>query len=187
MKTIAFVGKAGVGKDTAGSQLALHYGFATYAMAGPLKAMLFTGLGLDPKDFVTSEQKEATIERYGFTYREAAQTLGTEWGRALNDDLWLISAGAKLDYAASIGVRGIAITDVRFENEADWVRERGGQIVHIVSELTREGMSDKAKAHVSESGVGVLKEDLILYNYGTLPEFKLSIDSMMSNLGLGRV
>jgi hypothetical protein len=96
------------------------------------------------------------------------QRLGTEWGRDLiAQDIWLRCAGRALEEAERHGRMGLAITDVRFENEAAYIRQAGGTVIHI----SRAGGRIAESAHVSERGVAFVEGDQKIANDGTLEEF----------------
>jgi len=167
---IGLAGKAGVGKDTAAHMLeAPRY---HYAFARPLKAMLTTIGIYEP----IREKKEAVLPRFGFSYRQAAQTLGTEWGRALHPELWLLLAQIEWEERAKAYHSFMIITDVRFENEAQWVRENG-TVVHIVGrETTVQGA---AAGHASEAGLAVWPhDDYILHNDSTMEVLRARVEEL---------
>ena len=64
----------------------------------------------------------------------------------------------------------MVIADVRFENEAEFVRRLGGTLVHIV----RPDIYAVA-AHASENGVTQLPADKVLHNGGSLEELQVNI------------
>lgn len=175
---IGITGKAGVGKDTAGAYLAQAHGFDRYAFASPIKRMLGV-LGLCEEHFSDHAAKEAVIPAFGCSYRHLAQTLGTEWGRSIHPHFWLQMA--KLRYYGldrSGEAYGLVITDVRFENEAEWIREEGGVVVHIVGRETT--VSGDAAKHVSENGVLFHPDvDALVGNQGTLADLYRSLDTLV--------
>lgn len=70
-------------------------------------------------------------------------------------------------------VIGFVVSDVRFENEAALIRQRGGTLIHI----SRDN-AQVVNPHISEVGVIVHKDDLILRNNGTLEQFLNSVDEV---------
>jgi hypothetical protein len=145
-KVIAFAGAAGSGKDTAADYLVKYYGYARCAFAEPLKAALNAMFGWTMEQWNDREWKESVIPDIGKSPRQMAQTLGTEWGRELvNRDLWLKLAYRKLEQAHNSGVAGIVFTDCRFPNEAQFVIECGGSVLHISRPALRA-----VSSHVSE-------------------------------------
>lgn len=120
--------------------------------AGPLKAML-AAAGVD----ISEQGKNIPDARFGATPRVLMQTLGTEWGRSLNPDCWLNVWRSQLPLDG-----WVLVPDVRFDNEADAIRELGGQIIHIVRKQTAE--MGAVPAHRSEAGIKRNKSDIIFRN-----------------------
>ena len=97
------------------------------------------------------------------------QTLGTEWGRELiNPELWLILAKQRL---LNFGP-GMVIADVRFENEAEWVRSQGGRVIHI-----ERPSAVAVEVHASEAGIKFKGEegDFKIINGGSLEDLQQTI------------
>ena len=166
---IALTGPAGCGKDTVGGYLVRHYGYEQMMFAGPLKAMLEV-IGVD---VVNRDTKELPHPVFGASPRRMMQTLGVEWMRdTICTDGWLRLAAHAVQNSRSAGV---VFTDCRFENEAQFVRARGGRVWHI----KRSGL-DPVEAHKSEGGVSWQADtDHIIYNDGTIPELFEQIDRRM--------
>lgn len=161
MLTIGICGPARAGKDTLAQQLNMMDTFVIHRMADPLKRMLETGFGLE-REIWDSPEKEQPIEWLGKSPRYLAQTIGTEWGRELvHTDLWVLLAEQKRLEAERRG-RGLIVPDVRFENEARWIRELdNGILVQVVRDERPE--IDNA-AHPSEAGIASDLVDLTVYN-----------------------
>ncbi len=146
-------GPAGAGKDTVADYLVLNHGFVKMSFAGPLKEMLALVGFSEPAD---RAQKELPVPGFAFTWRQAAQALGTEWGRALDPDIWTKIMAQRLHTLQAaqehwVGVvPRIIISDVRFENEGKMLRDLGGSIIHLMGRKVDLGA---AAAHVSETGV----------------------------------
>ena len=183
MILLGIAGAAGVGKDTVADYLVDKYNFVKFGFAWPLKAMLLAGLGLDPNAYQSGPQKEADIPRFGFSYRKAAQTLGTEWGRGLRSDLWLLLAEHRIEWikANLPKVGGIVCCDLRFENEASMIRHRGGLVLHLKSNRPNTTLGEEAK-HVSESGVAFLSGDAFIDNSYSILQLYNMIDWMLKDL-----
>lgn len=153
-RLVGITGPAGCGKDTLADYLAERHGFHKYSLASPIKYGVEIMFGL-PDTVWNRESKEKVIKWIGKSPRQLAQTLGTEWGRRnVADDIWLRRAEHELnmlrmthDDPDSPAPR-MVIADVRFPNEAQWVRDRGG----IVLRINRPGV-ESVSAHVSEGGV----------------------------------
>jgi len=169
-RLIGLTGKAGSGKDTAAGFIRnyLGAGCMTIAFAKPIKDALAAMGFPEPTD---RSAKEAKVKGFDFTWRQLAQTLGTEWGRQQDSDLWLKLAMQKVDhYRKSMD---FVLTDVRFENEAAAIRNRGGEIWHITG---RQGvLVGCTGAHTSESGVMLHQNDKVIDNRGSMLDLEDSI------------
>jgi hypothetical protein len=162
---IGITGPARSGKDTVADELLrCGAGLYRYAFADPIRAMLKAGLGIDMADPWWQGHKEDMIDRYGCSARRLMQTLGTEWGRNLIcSDIWL---GVAEEQFAERGP-GMVISDVRFDNEAAWVRKLGGLVLHV-----RRPGATAVEAHASEAGVEFDARDHAISNDGTLERLR---------------
>ncbi len=175
-RVIAFAGAAGSGKDTAAEYLVKHCGYARYAFAEPLKAALNAMFGWTMEQWNDREWKEALQVDIGKSPRQMAQTLGTEWGRELvNRDLWLKLAQRKLDQARHAGLAGVVFTDCRFANEAHFVLENGGLVLHI----SRPGIG-AVSAHVSEQMLPSYLVTDVIVNDGGIIDLWSKVDDVAS-------
>ncbi|MBU1282857.1 MAG: deoxynucleotide monophosphate kinase [Gammaproteobacteria bacterium] len=174
---IGLHGLARTGKDTAASYLAAHYALLSYAFADPLKAALAQLFGLTSAH-LEGALKELPLPDIGKSPRELMQLLGTEWARNLvHRDLWLLLAkqniGAQLD-ADQAHYNGVIIRDVRFENEAQWIRSQGGVVVHIL-----RPDAQPVAAHISETPLMRGNKDAMVHNTGSIDDFHGELRSLM--------
>lgn len=162
---IGFHGKARAGKDTAAALLRSMIGGYQYSFAAPIYSMIRAGLGIDINDPYWQQHKESPIPAYGGkSLRQILQTLGTEWGRCMiHDDLWVTRAKEVLIARGP----GMIISDVRFENEAAFVRKHGGVVVHI-----RRNQAPRIHDHASENGIAIEPADFILDNNGSIDDLE---------------
>lgn len=167
---IGIAGRARSGKDTVANFIIAAIGGYRYSFADPIRAMLVP-LGVDMSDPYWQARKEDVIPALGVSPRRMMQTLGTEWGRNLiNPDLWIIMAHQRLLQNGP----GMVIPDVRFENEAAWIRKHGGRIIHVIRPEAKA-----VEAHASEDGIEMLDADAQLFNSGTLEELQLSVRELL--------
>jgi hypothetical protein len=176
-RLIGIAGRAGSGKDTAGARLVEQHGFRQYAFADPIRAML-GALGAFPAaDLIDRDAKEATIDWLGKSPRQMAQTLGTEWGRELvHPQLWVLMAQRRWEAFRSIG-ESLVITDVRFENEVNWIKDQGGVVIY----LDRPGVAS-VSAHASEQFDLSKVADSVIRNDGTVGDLNDMIDYLLAGL-----
>jgi hypothetical protein len=166
---IGLYGKAGSGKDTVGSVLRKEYGLEPYAFAAPLKAGLEAMLDLLPGALEDRKFKETRLPWLGKSPREMLQTLGTEWGRQLVDpDIWLTLMVRRWEMVKAMGLPGMVVTDVRFDNEAFKIRHMGGAVIEIV----RPNITPVA-AHASEAGICPRSVDETIVNDGSLADLRI--------------
>lgn len=165
-KLIGLTGKARSGKDTVATLLQKHYMLQNISFAGPIRAALRAMIGLDDRHF-HGDLKEVSLGWVDKSPRQLMQTLGTEWARGCVDqDFWIKVAKKNIDYYRGIGTN-VIVTDVRFENEADFIRREGGELWHVI----RPGVESVA-AHASEAGVRQDTLDYIILNDQGLQELE---------------
>jgi hypothetical protein len=122
---------------------------------------------------------DTIIERKTVSVREILQTLGTEWGRTVDEHLWVRYMfdkripevhdpawfGWKSEWGwlpaknnelgSSCGVYGVVIPDLRFMNEMENIRARGrlARLFKIRRARTPLALQGGIAGHVSESGL----------------------------------
>lgn len=171
MKIIGLTGPARSGKDTVAEILMKELDCSAESFATPIKRMLAFGLNISTKQLYGNEKDRETT-RYGKTTREMLQTLGTEWGRnMIHPDIWVKALEGFIDYTNDY----LIIPDVRFENEAEWVRKQG-ILIHITG---RGGIDGN---HESENGVRMTAHDLVIDNSGTLEELSQEVSYCLDHI-----
>lgn len=171
VKLIGIHGKARSGKDTVANYLVEKYEYERFAFADPMKMGMMEMLGWT-WEHVYGVRKEEVDPMYGVSPRHALQTLGTDWGREMiNKDIWIIAGLQKIKR-----MELCVIADIRFDNEADMVREAGGIIIH----LNRDD-APEVRAHASEAGIMMKPEDWFIDNSSTLEDLYESIEVILDN------
>jgi len=178
MKIIGLTGPAGSGKDTVRQMLEQNHHCTGLAFADPMRAMLAPLLdlcGVGNEWMAQRELKELPIPGLGQSYRVLAQRLGTEWGRSIDPDFWVKVAAASM--AEVMNIKGpdtvFVISDVRFDNEAQWVKDHGGVIWHI-----HRPASQAVAAHQSENGIRPELVDANILNNNTLSDLDVKVMQM---------
>lgn len=171
---IGLTGLAGSGKSVVADVLVTEFGFTRVKFAAPLKNMLRTMLGDmgfcedDRERMLEGDLKEVEIPELGVTPRLLMVTLGTEWGRdCVRKDLWL-----RLWEAQADRFERVVVDDVRFPNEVDLIRERGG----VIWRLDRPGLA--AGTHISEQLDA--EPDLTLVNDRTLEGLRAAMRGLVA-------
>lgn len=152
---IGIVGRAGSGKSTlAKGLLAAIPRSAPVSLATPFK---LEGVALDglpvTEVFGPDAKSPAT--------RTALQQRGTEKGRDTHGaDVWLKHADADIYRLGRYGVTTVIVDDVRFDNEAAWVKSKGGVLLKTVGRSAP--LLEGTALHVSETAIDGIVGDLTL-------------------------
>lgn len=179
MRIIAFNGSYGSGKSTAIEIL------KDWTQDQQLVLVKFAQPLYDIQTFAYDRIVDTYQKPNGFVKdRKLLQWLGTEWGRGLDENLWVNiwkdTAKGRLAYARTI----VVCDDCRFDNEAVAVKSMGGVVVKIQrhdSASHAVGGTGIAN-HASESGISNQYVDYIVENNGTLDEFKESLATLYGQL-----
>lgn len=179
MKLIGLHGPARCGKDTVAWYLTKYHGYEQAAFAGPVKRMIESLLGMHPNTL--EEMKDQTLSHLGCTPRVLLQTLGTEWGRDIvgprmspGSGLWVRMMEERLDLMEEFGMYDVVITDVRFQDEADFIHRLGGVVVHVRRE---DRPTIATPDHASEQGITFdPKRDFKLANTTTKEDLKARVE-----------
>lgn len=173
---IGIVGRARSGKDTVTEFILKRLpNSKQYAFAYPIKDCVndLFGWGTDHSD---GDLKEVIDPKWGFSPRHAYQTFGTEWGRnCLREDIWLKIAEVQCSYNTHT-----VISDVRFKNEAEWIKSMGGVLIHVV----RPNNTESVKSHASENGIFEITSDFMIYNNSTLKDLDYTVEYILDQLNI---
>lgn len=199
MKLIGLAGLARTGKDTVGNFLVSHRNLKAYAFADPLKQACSATFGVPVNEFYDDNLKDEMHSFWGITRREMMQKLGTECVRhVFGYDTWIRRAKLGWDLLNENPVNrtsglyntdekyiemgevydGMVITDCRFDNEAEFVKNEGGVIIEITRDIDKVGIS----GHESEAGVSPNYIDFNIYNASTLKYLYGQVDEVMKKL-----
>jgi len=189
-KLIVLLGQAGAGKSTVAATLQRMLDHSNcYAFAEPIKEMAdvlirhstnFTGGTIsynEGLDYDSNETKKLNTSIGGveLTIRKLLQTLGTEWGRSVDKDLWVKCMDQK--YKATTD-KYFIITDARFPNEIAWSQDNGATIINVV------GRGDLVSEHESEGYFGILADtaDYTLDNSKDLNHLHKQINTVLQEI-----
>ena len=165
MKLIGLAGRARSGKSSIAQYLVNDYGYQHLAFADPIRDILEYVFNV-PRKYIDTH-KEEVIPHLGVTARHLMQHTGdsyraireTWWIEVLEDRLKEIKRGLGNDIC-------VVVSDVRYNNEAFWCRQRG-QLWHI----TRTDQDPtQTRAHSSEAGIVPLGGEALIQNTGTLAD-----------------
>lgn len=147
---VGLTGYMGVGKNTV-ADLMGSYGYKQYGFADPLK-QLAKRVGWDGTKKPWTEYPAGTVNG-----RLMLQELGVGAREIIGPDVWIDALFRRLEAEAPSHA---VITDVRFPNEADAIRERGGFVVRV------ERGGYHGDGHISETQVDAIPVDTVIRNYG---------------------
>lgn len=114
--------------------------------------------------------------------RELLQWIGSEWGRKKNPDIWVNAWGKKVASLAADGVEVILCDDLRFDNEAQKIKDAGGKIVQVVApdSIRQARGSLVGNSHQSEKGISPSLVDAIIHNDGNLYSLEGQVMELLS-------
>lgn len=176
---IGIAGRAGHGKDTVGAILA-DYGYQRVAFADKVRE---AALAINPTvapvrfaDFMPFIHLSDVVAAYGWEHakqfpsvRQLLQRIGTEMGRnVLGENLWIDALYSSLDRQQKY-----VITDVRFENEVEFITANGGA-VWFVDRPVYGSASDHASERLSPAVC-----DRIIVNDGTVDDLRDKVERIM--------
>lgn len=184
---IGIVGAAGAGKSSAAAWLELRHQFVGASFAATLKDMLeahYTARGIDYIYLYEPALKGAVVPELGVTTRELMQRLGDTF-RRIDPDWWVKALADALGMRSTLAARRvpvhdrIVISDVRYPNEAGWVRAQGGALLRIV----RPGVAP-VRTHSSEQWAAHLEVHAEIVNDDTLDTLHARLDAALGGLGV---
>lgn len=186
---VGLTGAAGSGKDTVASDMTELHGFTRVAFADAVRD---AALALDPiVDYAknvlphpwTPIRLSHVVGTLGWDrakraseypeVRRLLQVIGTEVGREiLGANCWVDIAARKID---ALGPDAkVVITDVRFPNEVDFVRELGGCVTEIIRPKNPDAI---AATHASEQLR--VRPDFVLNNDGGLRQLSEMVSAFV--------
>lgn len=171
---IGIAGAMGAGKTTAADELVRQFFVCKLSFATPLKEAACSLFGLKPEDF--SQGKSVVDPYWGITRREMLQKLGTECMREnFGGDFWV--RRAKLAVGKVREHMTVVFDDVRFPDEADWIRSNDGVLLRITRPM---GEDVPGSSHASETQT--FEVDATYDNNGTKSKLASYMSSLFSDI-----
>lgn len=192
---IGLSGKAQAGKDTVGAYLVEAHGFKRLSFAQALKDLAVAvdpvvgswrddevpnNLQLDPLAGLVADDGWDDAKTYP-EVRRFLQNLG-QGIRDLDPEFWIRQIQkqlvAQMNEQQTLGPH-VVITDVRYRNEADWIRQCG-----YVWRIERKdaGLDGDAASHPSENDLNDYKFDGTIGNHTTISDLHQLVDSALEGL-----
>jgi hypothetical protein len=147
---IGLTGKAGAGKDT----------FASFVSEKEVLAY-------------ASPLKDATAFLFNFTKEQLYKDKETVDLRNFDNDFFIKNMEQRLSQTKSSLV---IVTDVRFDNEAEIIRKKGGIIISIERPNSNATLHTN---HSSEQGISKNLIDFTICNDGTLEEYRQKVENIL--------
>lgn len=180
---IGLSGYAQSGKDTTAELLCLNYGFKRISFALPMRDALYT---LNPylmhDDLGYSYRLADDVDEHGWDkakqnpeVRRLLQVMGTEVGRQIfGESFWIEQA-----FKRAAEYERVVFSDVRFPNEADAIKNHGGQVWRI-----NRHNHPAVNAHASEHAMDNYMFKHVIYNDGTLDDLSDEVFMLAKQLNL---
>lgn len=183
MTLIGLCGKMGVGKDYIANNVILPYlrnvrkqTSITLCFADQLKVNAMSRYNLDYSSVYENKTHEV---------RKLLQKDGTEHGRDLHGkDIWISYLDKWMEIMKHRGIENFVITDVRFQNEMQYIKSRNGILIRIIAHernklrMQNEKITEAMMVHKSEcdlDNVGDEYFDLTIDN-----DKEIDIDKIIS-------
>lgn len=177
MYKIAISGKANSGKDTVAKmfsdiKITPDVGFNTakikVALADPIKDIIRIMFPRTKRSTLYGPSKNrsekipgAFLNNEQLTYRKLLQNLGTEVGRGYKESIWLDVLDYKAEKAEKKWTSLFIVTDVRFRNEFDHLKNKGFTMIRVVrdSQLSLNHSSEIEQETIADSEFDIIIEN----------------------------
>lgn len=171
MKIIGISGKKYAGKDTLCNGITATLSdvrITRIGFADALKDEVCAACG------VTREY----MEKNKALFRPILQWWGTEFRRNVHgENYWIDRLHDRVQEAEKAGCQVVIITDVRFQNEYDYVAQTPRSVLLRVNSNRTAPLTDKPDTlqHTSETALDTAKFEYVLHNDTTLEQFQLDV------------
>lgn len=173
---IGLTGYARVGKDTVANILVKDFGFTRVAFADPIRDLLF-----EMNPLVNGVRVQDMVKEYGWEItksqmevRRLLQNLGVGARTLFGTDFWIDKAFRNIQDGSRI-----VVTDVRFINEATWIKNYEYSYIWRVK---RDGVN-AINAHVSETEMATYPADFTILNEFSMEHLHSIVSEQMDFLG----
>lgn len=196
---IGISGKKRSGKDTVANMLtecfdrdntalANPQSVTRYSMAQKLKDVLMI-MGYTFEQLNGNEKESSCQHSSGLTPRQAMQNVGMFFRQ--HGNYWLNCFVDKLRDINDTSNSVVIVSDIRFEDEANFIKNAWGIRIHLVTNQ-REGKAPLAAGaactdklydqHISENSIDVSGADYIIDNNGTLDNLKKNVERLFDKI-----
>ena len=185
---IGVTGRKRSGKDTVGKYLINKHGFYRVAFADALKEACKHIFGFSDEQVYGDDLKEVIDKYWGYSPREILQKVGTELFREnfpqlcpkISNDIWLRSVARQIEKLKEKGHTRFVITDVRFDNELDFIKQYNGYTWKVKRPSII--IDSSVPAHSSETKIDNFITNCVFVNSGTLTDLYNLVDNQINDI-----
>lgn len=177
---IGLAGLAETGKTTVARALCRALELRHFILAAPITQACAAALDIPHHDFLAIPKND-TLPAFGISKRQFMQEIGDQLIR--HNPRALISlcelrmlGGEHWSHTAAL-YNGSLISDIRTPAEAEWIRQKGGKVIHITNPN-----APPARAHRTEQKLPIEYIDIELKNTGTLDELDTKLTALAHTL-----
>jgi len=179
LEIIGITGYKNSGKDTL-AEYFINKGYHKISFADSLKEACKAIFSFSDDQLHNQNFKEKEDIYWKHSPRELLQKIGTELFRNtlpkictnIDKDIWIRSIERKiLKLNIENKITKFVIPDVRFENEAEFIRKNKGTIIFINRNILNNDF------HESENKINIIKYDIKINNNNTISDLYAAIDN----------
>ncbi len=177
---IGISGKIGSGKSTAARYLSKKYGFEEKAYAAKLKEICSILTGLPIENFNTREGKCQKVLDGSLTAGQLLQIVGNGMRKSVYEKVWVDAL-----FADPEKLKKWIIVDVRYPDELQAIKERGGIVIRLegdpgdIQKENKDGRDLNAPSEVALDGTTF---DHIILNNSSLFDLYRQLDIILKSL-----
>lgn len=178
---IGVTGYARHGKDSIATRLVDAWGFDRLGFADALKALL-----LEVNPYIWDGLRVSHLIAHGWEagkevpeIRRLLQTLGTGVRDIVSERAWIDALEREW---LCRGRPHTVVPDVRFPNEAAFIKRHGGVLIRVIRPNFNNGVDPN---HESERHVPNLPADFEIINDGDLTDLAMKVDAVMADIQEG--
>lgn len=181
IRLLGFSGRRGSGKDTAArliQQLQPQQCWRIRSVGEPIKAVCAALAGEGTAPYFSQQGKAEKLPAFGRTRGEMLQQVGLAL-RQWEPNIWVQAFFSQLPTE-----QHTLIPDVRFPNEADLIRSRGGLMVRVEGDpLHQRGDGTRDDDHPSETALDHYPNfDFTIHNSGSLADLEWQVRQLLGRL-----
>jgi len=175
LSIIGIIGKKGSGKTESSKVIIEKYKFRKISFADKLKEAASQIFDIPIQHLYDPKMKETFDPRWGKTYREIMQLLGSEICRAIHKDTWNYHVEKEFKNKAN---QNFVVDDVRFKNEAKLIKKYNGILIKIV----RPTIISENDQHISETEQDEIEPDVLIMNNYTIKDLHRRVKEVVTSL-----